>query len=81
MKYEREETFLTTLSQNEPLGTLSKFLYRTIETKIKFLEIFERCGIAVPDGVRLDELPTIFGGVKWKTQKYRLIGLKMPKLL
>ena len=59
MKYEREETFLTTLSQNEPLGTLSKFLYRTIETKIKFLEIFERCGIAVPDGVRLDELPTI----------------------
>ena len=59
MKYEREERFLMTLSQNKPLGTLSKFLYRTIETKIKFLEIFERCGIAVPDGVRLDELPTI----------------------
>lgn len=59
MKYEREEEFLAMLSQNEPLGTISKFLYRTIKTKIKFLEIFERCGIAVPDGVRLDELPTI----------------------
>lgn len=59
MKHEREEEFLATLSQNEPLGTLSKFLYRTIETKILFLEIFEKYGIATPDGVRLDELPTI----------------------
>ena len=48
MKYEREEKFLMTLSQNKPLGTIGKFFYRTIETKY---------GIATPDGVRLDELP------------------------
>lgn len=59
MKYEREEEFLATLSQKEPLGTIDKFFYRTVETKILFLEIFEKYGIAVPDGVRLDELPTI----------------------
>ena len=59
MKYEREERFLMTLSQNKPLGTIDKFFYRTIETKIRFLEVFEKYGIATPDGVRLDELPTI----------------------
>ncbi|MBC5786730.1 hypothetical protein [Clostridium facile] len=59
MKYEREEKFLMTLSQNKPLGTIDKFFYRTIETKIRFLEVFEKYGIATPDGVRLDELPTI----------------------
>lgn len=59
MKYEQEEEFLATLSQKEPLGTIDKFFYRTVETKILFLEIFEKYGIAVPDGVRLDELPTI----------------------
>lgn len=57
MKYEREEKFLMTLSQNKPLGTIGKFFYRTIETKIRFLEVFEKYGIATPDGVRLDELP------------------------
>ena len=71
MKYEREEEILAILSQKEPLGTIDKFFYRTIETKIRFLEVFEKYGIATPDGVRLDELPTILsdyleklGGVK-----------------
>lgn len=59
MKYEREEEILAILSQKEPLGTIDKFFYRTIETKIRFLEVFEKYGIATPDGVRLDELPTI----------------------
>lgn len=57
MKYEREEEILAILSQKEPLGTIDKFFYRTIETKIRFLEVFEKYGIATPDGVRLDELP------------------------
>ena len=59
MKYEREEKFLMTLSQNKPLGTIDKFFYRTIETKIRFLEDFEKYGITTLDGVRLDELPII----------------------
>lgn len=59
MKYEREEKFLMTLSQNKPLGTIDKFFYRTIETKIRFLEVFEKYGITTPDEVRLDELPII----------------------
>ena len=59
MKYEREEEILAILSQKEPLGTIDKFFYRTIETKIRFLEVFEKYGIATPDGVRLDELPII----------------------
>lgn len=59
MKYDREEEILAILSQKEPLGTIDKFFYRTIETKIRFLEVFEKYGIATPDGVRLDELPTI----------------------
>lgn len=59
MKYEREEEILAILSQKEPLGTIGKFFYQTIETKIRFLEVFEKYGIATPDGVRLDELPTI----------------------
>ena len=59
MKYEREEKFLMTLSQNKPLGTIDKFFYRTIETKIRFLEVFEKYDIATLDEVRLDELPII----------------------
>ena len=59
MKYEREEKFLMTLSQNKPLGTIDKFFYRTIETKIRLLEVFEKYDIATPDEVRLDELPII----------------------
>ena len=59
MKYEREEEILAILSQKEPLGTIGKFFYQTIETKIRFLEVFEKYGIATPDGVRLDELPII----------------------